>query len=588
MCGFVATLGGGSAGTLNQIKHRGPNSNGHFEDSDIYLGFNRLATVNTVIGNQPMHIGEYVIVFNGEIYNYKELAKEFGCSSDTDTEVILNGYIQIGKEIVNKLRGMFAFIIYNKRTKEVFGARDMFGIKPLYYKYSFDKIYMASEYKAIPGTKHIDNFGLQSYLTLQYPMPPHTMVDDIKQIKPGHYFTWSGQSSLKEVCYWKPTLATTPKPVVTSTDVRNVLLDSVEKHLDANVPVGCFLSGGVDSTIITGIANQIKPGIKTFSVGFDVPGYSELQLAEKTAEVLGTDHKSLIVTEEMFIDSLKDVVYYMDDPVADPSAVGLYYLSKMAAKDVTVALSGEGADELFGGYKIYNEGNSLKGIMNLPSFIKSPLNQLSKIIPNGVRGKSFLYRGTTPLNQRYVGNAKIFSDEEVKKLFKLYSNEFNIHRVLNYLYDDNLTYIQQMQLVDLNTWLVGDILAKGDKMSMANSLEVRTPFLDKEVFNIARQLTDEQKIQNGLTKVLLRDAFKDVVPSHILNRDKLGFPTPIRVWLKSDLGAYVKDIISKSEIGLLLNLNELDNLLIEHTKGNRDNSRKIWAIFILCLFYGGL
>lgn len=585
MCGFVVTLGGNDANTLNQIKHRGPNSSVHFEDDSIYMGFNRLATVNTTIGNQPMHIGEYVIVFNGEIYNYKMLAEEFGCGSDTDTEVILNGYIKLGNKIVDKLRGMFAFVIYNKRTKEVFGARDMFGIKPLYYKHCYNKIYMASEYKAIPGAKPLDEMGLQTYLTLQYPLPPHTMVSSIKHIKPGHYFTWSRERGFKEEAYTRVNLAPNPKPVISSSDVRSVIEDSVEKHLDAEVPVGCFLSGGVDSTIVAGVASRLHPGIKTFSVGFDVPGYSELQVAEKTAELFKTDHKSLVITQDMFINSLRDVVYYMDDPVADPSAVGLYLLSKMASKDVTVALSGEGADELFGGYRVYNEFYSLKSVSNLPKLLKSPLNQLSKLLPDGVKGKSFLYRATTPLNQRYVGNAKIFSDTEVKELMKSYNKEFCVTQLLKPLFEEDLSYIQQMQNVDLHTWMVGDILQKGDKMSMANSLEVRTPFLDKKVFNVARQLTDKQKIENGMTKVLLRESFKDILPEHVLNRPKLGFPTPIRKWLQDDLGDYVTDIILKSDIDTFLDKKQILKLIHDHKSGVKDNSRKIWSIFILCMYF---
>lgn len=595
MCGFVVTLGGPNPDTLNQIKHRGPDSSGHFEDSMVYMGFNRLATVNTVVGNQPMHINEYVIVFNGEIYNYKELAEEFSCSSATDTEVILHGYIKLGKEIVNRLRGMFAFVIYNKETKEVFGARDMFGIKPLYYKHCFNKIYMASEYKAIPGARPVDELGLQTYLTLQYPLPPHTMVSGINQVKPGHYFTWSAKSGFHEDCYFKPQLypfgnsaKPDPQRSVTTEDVRKVIEESVEKHLDANVPVGCFLSGGVDSTIVTSVANKLHPGIKTFSVGFDVPGYSELQVAEKTAELLKTDHKSLIITEDMFIDAIEDVVRHMDDPVADPSAVGLYLLSKMAAKDVTVALSGEGADEFFGGYRIYNEYYSLKNVSNLPQPFKVRLNQISKALPNGMKGKSFLHRATTPLNQRYVGNAKIFTDSEVKELYKYYDKRFNINQLLNPLFKEDLTYIQQMQNVDINTWMVGDILQKGDKMSMANSLEVRTPFLDKEVFNVAKNLTDEQKINKGTTKYLLREAFSDILPEHVVNRPKLGFPTPIRVWLQGDLGDYVTEVIVKSDIDTLLNKKCIFDMLVEHKDGIKDNSRKIWSIFILCLYMGRL
>lgn len=584
MCGFVAVLGGGDPQTLNQIKHRGPDSSGTFENNDIYLGFNRLATVNTTVGSQPMHKDNYVIVFNGEIYNYKELAKEINCSSDTDTEVLLNGYIKFGENILTKLRGMFAFIIYDKDTGEVFGARDMFGIKPLYYRNVYNKVYLASEYKAISGNKPLDNLGIQTYLTLQYPLPPHTAAANVKQIKPGHYFKWSKKYGFREKMYKRVSLVANPKPEITSNDVRDVIEDSIEKHLDSKVPVGCFLSGGVDSTIITSVANKIKPGIKTFSVGFDVPGYTELDVAEKTATLLKTDHKSLVITQDAFINSLEDVSYYMDDPVADPSAVGLYLLSKMAAKDVTVALSGEGADELFGGYRIYNEFNSLKPIMNLPNIIKAPLNQISKMLPTGLKGKNYLYRATTPLERRYVGNAKIFSDAEVRDLMKSYNDEFCVNELLKPFFSDDLTYIQQMQNVDLHTWLVGDILQKGDKMSMANSLEVRTPFLDKEVYKIARKLTDEQKIKNGMTKSLLRESFKDILPEHVLNRPKLGFPTPIRTWLKDDLGVYVSDVILKSDIDAFLDKKQIIKLIQEHRAGIQDNSRKIWSIFMLCMY----
>ena len=371
-------------------------------------------------------------------------------------------------------------------------------------------------------------------------------------------------------------------------NIYDVVNDSVKHHMIANVEVGTFLSGGIDSTIVTALAANINPKIKSFSIGFDVEGYNELTIAKKTAEYLGIENISVNVSEQDYIKALPSVAYYMDNPLADPSCVGIYLLSKEARKHVKVVLSGEGSDELFGGYNIYKEYYSLKPFSYLPEVIKCEVNKIAKSLPD-IKGKNYLLRGTTKLKDRYIGNAKIFSNEEVKNIMYNYDKNNTYSNILSNLYEEcdknNYDNVTTMQYIDMNTWLEGDILLKADKMSMAHSLELRVPFLDKEVLKCAEGLTLSQKISKNNTKVLLREAFKDIVPPYMKEKKKLGFPTPIRVWLKSDLGRYVREIINNAEVDKLINKKYIINLLDEHIRGKKDNSRKIWTVFMFCLWY---
>lgn len=574
-----------------KIRHRGPDDTGYFIKDNIAFGFNRLSIIDLEGGNQPFEKEKRTIIFNGEIYNHNELREglignnEFATNSDT--EVLLTSYINYGEKCVDKLRGMFAFIIYDEVKNIVFGARDHFGIKPLYYVNNDDFIAFSSEYKSLVtlfGKVNVDQSALQNYLSFQYTPNYNTIINEIKEVPNGTYFTIkNGDIEFKKYHNFKFS-----NKDITAKNIYDVVNDSVKHHMIANVEVGTFLSGGIDSTIVTALAANINPKIKSFSIGFDVEGYNELTIAKKTAEYLGIENISVNVSEQDYIKALPSVAYYMDNPLADPSCVGIYLLSKEARKHVKVVLSGEGSDELFGGYNIYKEYYSLKPFSYLPEVIKCEVNKIAKSLPD-IKGKNYLLRGTTKLKDRYIGNAKIFSNEEVKNIIYNYDENNTYSNILSSLYEEcdknNYDNVTTMQYIDMNTWLEGDILLKADKMSMAHSLELRVPFLDKEVLKCAEGLTLSQKISKNNTKVLLREAFKDIVPPYMKEKKKLGFPTPIRVWLKSDLGRYVREIINNAEVDKLINKKYIINLLDEHIRGKKDNSRKIWTVFMFCLWY---
>lgn len=574
-----------------KIIHRGPDDTGYFIKNNIAFGFDRLSIIDLEGGNQPFKKENRTIVFNGEIYNHKELRTELRKSNkfitNSDTEVLLTSYINYGEKCLDKLRGMFTFIIYDEVRNIIFGARDHFGIKPLYYINNEEFIAFSSEYKALIkliDKVNVDEAVLQNYLSFQYTPRYNTIINEIKEIPNGTYFTIKN-GDIEFNRYYN--LKFNNKDI-TEKDIYNIIDDSVKHHMIANVEVGTFLSGGIDSTIVTALAAKINPKIKTFSIGFDVEGYNELSVAKKTADYLGVENIAVNVSEHDYIRALPRVAYYMDDPLADPSCVGIYLLSQEARKHVKVVLSGEGSDELFGGYNIYKEYYSLKPFSYLSNNIKDRINKLAKLLPD-IRGKSYLLRGTTKLKDRYIGNAKIFSDEEVKNIMCNYDENNTFSSILTDLYEEcninNYDNVTTMQYIDINTWLEGDILLKADKMSMAHSLELRVPFLDKEVLQCAKSLTLDQKVSKHNTKVLLREAFKDIVPPYMKEKKKLGFPTPIRVWLKNDLGKYVRTIITNANVDKLINKKYALNLLDEHIQGKKDNSRKVWTVFMFCLWY---
>ncbi len=577
----------------DKINHRGPDDTGYFTKDNVGFGFKRLSIIDLAHGHQPFNKNQNTIIFNGEIYNHEELREDlikkgYEFSTDSDTEVLLTSYIENKKEAVKNLRGMFAFVIYDEVTNTIFGARDHFGIKPLYYTENENYIAFSSEYKSLMPLvedKNVDNKSLQNYLSFQYVPNYKTMVDSIKKVPNGTCFTIEN-NEIKFEKYFEANFK--HEKDITKEDVYNILNDSVKHHMISNVEVGTFLSGGIDSTIIASLASKINPKIKSFSVGFEVDGYNELTVAKKTADALGIENIQIRVSQDDYIKALPKVIYSLDDPLADPSCVGIYFLSKEARKHVTVVLSGEGADEFFAGYNIYKEYNSVKPFLGLSNGVNETLNKIFTKLPE-LRGKNYLLRATTPLNKRYIGNAKIFENNEVKSIIKDYDVNNTYSNLLSGLYKDcekkNYDYVTTMQDIDINTWLEGDILLKGDKMSMASSIELRVPFLDKEVFNVAKNLRLDQKISSKNTKVLLREAFKDVVPPHMVEKKKLGFPTPIRVWLKDELGNYVRNTINNSKTDDLINKAYAINLLDEHIKGTKDNSRKVWTIFIFCLWH---
>ncbi|PFM21233.1 asparagine synthase (glutamine-hydrolyzing) [Bacillus thuringiensis] len=582
----------------NLLYHRGPDDQGYFRDEHVQFGFRRLSIIDLDAGHQPLAYDNerYILMFNGEIYNYIELRemliKQGACfSTQSDTEVIVALYAQVKEECVNYLRGMYTFVIWDRQEKKLFGARDHFGIKPLYIAQQNDITFFASEKKSILHVmqdKGVNPTALQHYFTYQYGPEPETLTNDINKIEPGHYFIKEIGKEIEVYRYWKPYFnASDNKKEEHIRAIRDVLYDSVKVHMHSDVPVGAFLSGGIDSSIIASIAKEINPNLLTFSVGFEHRGFSEIDVAKETAEKLGVKNYSVLVTPQEFMNEFPKIMWHMDDPLADPAAVPLYFVAKEARKHVTVVLSGEGSDELFGGYNIYREPNSLKMFSYIPTSGRTVLKALSGALKEGFKGKSFLERGCTPIEERYYGNAKIFREEEKIKLIKSYNESVNYKDVTKALYNEIKDYddVSKMQYIDMYTWLRGDILLKADKMSTAHSLELRVPFLDKEVFDVASKIPTELKIANRTTKAILREAVRGIVPDHVLDRKKLGFPVPIRHWLKDEMYDWALNIIKESKTEHLIDKKYVLNLLEAHRTDKGDHSRKIWTVLTFMVWH---
>ncbi|ARK29521.1 asparagine synthase (glutamine-hydrolyzing) [Halalkalibacter krulwichiae] len=604
MCGFVAGIFTNAKKHYDDrlkaindlITHRGPDQEGYMRGEHVELAFSRLSIIDLEGGYQPLSYenGRYWIVFNGEIYNYLELKAELQEKGKTfvtnsDTEVILALYSQIGGEMVTRLRGMFAFVIWDNLKKEAFAARDRFGIKPLYYLENDDEVWFASEKKSLlKEEENVNQQALQHYLSFQYVPEPLTMTESIFRVEPGSYVVKKVGAKACITHYFKPEF----KPINQTEDywkmnIRETMYESVDKHMRSDVPVGAFLSGGIDSTIIAAIAKEINPAIKTYSVGFQQEGFSEITIAKESATKLNIENHSKIITAEEYRDELPKIMWHMDDPLADPACVPLYFVAREARKHVKVVLSGEGADELFGGYNIYREPQSLACFQYVPDLLKTLLNRLAQILPEGVKGKSFLERGTTPLESRYIGNAKMFNEEEKKKLVKKYNPEYTNDLITNPIYQMSVNQhaVNRMQHLDMYTWLRGDILVKADKMTMAHSLELRVPFLDNEVFSLATKIPVERKIAQQTTKYILRKAFEGIVPEHVYMRKKLGFPVPIRHWLKSELYEWAVTVIYESATDEYIDKGYIRKLLEEHCQNKMDHSRKIWTVLSFMVWH---
>ncbi len=580
------------------IYHRGPDDDGFFVDSNVGLGMRRLSIIDLTTGRQPITSldDRFVIFFNGEIYNYKELRAEltdanYTFKTNTDTEVILRLYEIHGEKMLTKLRGMFAICIYDTETKHVFLARDYFGIKPLYYLLQDEKIVaFGSEVKSfasVPGYTHsVNDSAVYNYLSFQYNPLTETFFKNVYKLPPGHYLkvdTSTGVADIKK--YWSFEFAQDKTLDIdrTTKKIKGVVKDSVAHHMIADVPVGAFLSGGVDSSIITTLMQEIRGDkkIKTFTVGFDT--LTEALEAKETSDFLGTDHTEIKIGSEEYFSVLTLAAYHFDEPVADPSAIGLYFVAREARKHVKVVLSGEGSDELFGGYNIYLAPLAKAKMSWLP---KSVLNFFIGL-PFEYFGKNYLRRVSQKLEDWYFGqkyfSKSIFDRAEIEKIWKGAPQKFVSLKSL-YAKKGN-SDSTQMQYVDINTWLVGDILAKADKMTMANSLELRVPFLDKDVADIARTLPDSFKWSKGITKYLLREAFSSVIPESTRNRKKLGFPTPIKSWLTADNHFVYDTILDNEYIQKSIDLDFVEKLIDDQISQRTDNSRKIYTLLMLALWY---
>lgn len=575
------------------IKHRGPDSDGYYTDDDIALGFRRLSIIDLEGGTQPIYNEEKdkLIFFNGEIYNYKYLKEDLiekghKFSTNTDTEVILHGYEEYKEDFLLMLRGMFAFVIYDLKTKELFGARDFYGIKPLYYAKMKDSFMFGSEIKSFLGhpkfKKELNRDMLEQYLTFQYSVGSDTFFKNVYKLMPGHYFKYkNGKLDVKR--YYEIKFEPNKERTLEEWEkgIREVIDDSIEAHKVSDVEVGSFLSSGVDSSLIATLSNVDK----TFTVGYSNKKYSEIDYAKDLSKKINVTNISKEITKEEYFEKFPMIEYYFDEPLADPSAVALYFVANIASQHVKVALSGEGSDEIFGGYNIYHEPYSVSWYYKIPYFIRRFIGICVYPLRHH-RGFNFLYRRSRKLEDRYIGNAFMFEPVEVKKILSYKTGKKTYKDFTKPFYDKCKNYddVTKMQYIDFNFWLIGDILLKADKMSMANSLEVRVPYLDRILIDYAKGLPTKYKIKDGQTKYAFRKVANEVLESKFADKKKLGFPVPIREWIKEeDIYNKIKDTFSRSSS--FFKVDEINKLLDEHKEGKKDNSRKIWTIYSFLVWY---
>ena len=619
MCGIAGVLGPAQLTSqvigpmLDVIHHRGPDDSGSYVADDFAFGMTRLSIIDIAGGHQPMWSddGTVGIVYNGELYNYREIDAELAAAgrpprSSSDTDTIIRLYQEVGRDdlpgMLRRLRGMFGFCIYDASRQQLILARDPFGIKPLYVRLDDTPdgqhvAAFASEIKSLlvdpDVTPEVDMEAVVNYLSFQFNPLPQTFFRGIARLDPGHVAVVDlAHPVFAPQRYWRYEFAPDRDDESALIDeVRSVLEDSVEHHLIADVPVGAFLSGGVDSAITVTLVQEQRQAlglepVKTFTVGFDA--VSEHAEAREVADRLGTDHHEIHVDLSDYLGVLPDIAWYFDEPVADPSAVSLYFVARAAREHVTVVLSGEGADELFGGYRIYREPIDLDRIRKLPKPLRRLAGRLGRSSAS-FPGRNYLRRATTPFADRYIGNAYVFRPDEVGRLLKDKRHATHVRPadVLAATYPgfDDLPESRRMQLVDMNFWLRGDILAKADRMTMAHSLELRVPYLDIDVAAVSARIPDHLKYRDGTTKWLLRRAFRGRIPEKTEQRAKLGFPPPFRHWLAEDPDAVLAPIRRSAFLASILDMEVVEGLARSHATGESDASRKIFVLLMLALWH---
>jgi len=577
----------------DRIKHRGPDGEGYYIGDKIALGHRRLSIIDIDGGSQPMYTEDkkYVVVFNGEIYNYLELKEElseYEFTTNSDTEVLLHGYRKWGKELPKKLRGMFAFAIWDMDNETLFLSRDHFGIKPLYYykKEKAEDIAFASEIKAFleypEFERKVNKKLIGPYLSFSFTPTNETLFKNVYRLLPGtSMFIKNGEVEIET--YYD--IEFNEKEYNFEDLVKEIgetMTDSVRHHMLADVEVGSFLSSGVDSSYLVTLA---KPD-KTYTVGYDDPRYNEIDYAKDLTNLLGIENTSKKITKEEWLEAIEAFLYHMDEPSSDPSAISLYFVSKLASKDVKVVLSGEGADEFFGGYNYYREEVDMKFYNKIPYFIRHMLAVICKALPE-FKGRNFIVRRGMKVEDEYVGVNKIFSEKERKKVLSFEDNIKNkdITKAFFEKYK-NGSNIVKMQTIDIRNWLLNDILLKCDRMTMASSIEGRTPFTDKEVFNLARTIPVEYKVTKDNTKVALRKAAEKCIPNEAYKKKKLGFPVPIREWMKEEeFYNEIKRAFEQDFASEFFNQKYILKLLEDHKSGKRDNYKKVWIIYSFLKWY---
>lgn len=604
MCGFIGYCGEGDydrSETIDKmsetIAHRGPDSKGSYVDDYAALGFRRLSIIDLRGGDQPIYSpdGRLAIVFNGEIYNYRELRDELiknhnhTFKTDSDTEVLLHTYMEYGEKTASMLRGMFAFVIYDKESKSLYGARDYFGIKPFYYGEVNGTFFFGSEIKGfLPHPmfkKEIEPEIVGLFLEFQYSPLPQTIFKNIYKLTPGSYFRYDRENGFRETKYYDFSFESKNRSMNDAVRlIDDTVKSSVEYHKISDVEVGSFLSGGVDSSYTASVARPDK----TFSVGFETSGFDETDFAKELCRELNMKNRKKEISPDEFFAALPKVQYYSDEPHANLSAVPLYYLSELAAKEVKVVLSGEGADELFGGYDWYIEGRASMRYRRLPLSFRKGMAKLMFPLPDG-KIRRFFTENAKTVEDTYIGQAFIMSDSEANDILTdKYKLNMSYKDVTKPYYDKvkGESDLRKKMFLDMNLWLPGDILLKADKMTMAHSLELRVPYLDRVVFEVARTLTEKQEVCGRHTKVAFRKAALSHIPISWAERKKLGFLVPFRVWLTEEkYYLTVKEMFSRDFVSEFFDKEKINRLLDDHFAKKANNARKIYTIYSFLLWY---
>lgn len=626
MCGIVGFVNNSLSGEkyeserlgvlkkmTDSIAHRGPDAENFYHDEQVSLGFRRLAFIDVHGPTSPLPNADKskVILFNGEIYNFQTLRQElieksYIFKTHGDAEVLLHGYSEWGAELLQKVRGMFAFIIYDVRSQEIFLARDHFGIKPLYY-YKTDKTFLfASELKAFlhhpEFKKEFDASLLPAYLSYScVPGGELTFFKQVKKLLPGHFAIYNLKTQeLHTHKYFKIDfkIDTERRFDQSVEEIKKTFSESVSVHMvsDPEIKVGAFLSGGVDSAYtVAEVKKHVNP--KTYTIDFEESKFSEANDAAHTAKLLSVENNRVVVSAENYLHNAGKVQYHMDEPLANPSGNLLYFLSQRTAQDLKAVLSGEGADEMFGGYNVYKEPLALAQYQKIPFRIRKSIAQISHVLPN-FYGKNFLLRGAQTIEERYIGNSNVFKLSEQKDFLKpqFYNPNYRPQDYTNPIYRQlkktlgedkyaQLDDVSKMQYLDIHLWMVHEILQKADKMSMAHSLELRVPFLDIEIWKIGKTLPLAHKVSKDQTKLAERAAALSVLDQYSTSITKRAFPSPLPEWLKTDLyQETLRRYFTNDTTKTYFNTDELLKILEEHRQG-KNHSRKLWTIFTFLVWY---
>ena len=608
MCGFAGYINNYATfdkmavikAMADRIVHRGPDDAHYYVDDDISLGFRRLSIIDLEGGRQPIlnEDGSLVLLFNGEIYNYQSIREDLlkaghVFKTKTDSEVILHGYEEYGKKVLDRLRGMFAFIIWNKQTKELFGARDIFGIKPFYYYKKDGEFLFGSEIKSFLShpkfEKELDEDMIPLYLSYEYIPDERTIFKNVKKLPGAHCFTYKdGKLEVERYYHIRYNIEEDKSLEYWEDAITKEFSESVAMHQISDVEVGCFLSSGVDSSYVVKEISKGTKKVKTFSVGYEEEKYSELPYAQDFSSVIGVQNIANKVSADEFFDAVPEIQYFMDEPLPNPSEIPLYFLAKNARKYVKVVLSGEGADELFGGYPMYLAGGHFDRYAHkVPRPVRKALGTVARHAPS-FKGRNFLIRGAMEPYQRFMRANYVFQSAERQKYLKRPIATKLPEEYSKRYFDEvpNLDEPTQLQYVDMHTWMIYDILLKADRMSMANSLELRVPFLDRKMLELSTRIPTRYRAANETTKIALRGAAIKQLPERTANKKKLGFPVPLNDWLREDKyynkvkAAFQSDIAEKFFV-----TDELMKLLDDHKNGKALNMQKIWSFYTFIVWY---